>query len=93
MLTSFVRAAAVIALGVTSVTALAGPECTKEPKSAWKDAKGFEQSLVKSGYKVKKFKTTSGNCYELYGWNPAGKKVEIYFHPVTGAIVKEESEE
>lgn len=82
---------AVSAVALSSV-ALAGPECTKEPKSAWKDAKAFEQDLVKQGYKIKKFKTTSGHCYEIYGWNAQGQKVEIYFHPVTGAVVKEEVE-
>lgn len=35
-------------------------------------------------YKIKLFKTTGGNCYEIYGWDKAGKKVEIYFNPVTG---------
>ena len=26
-------------------------------------------------------KVTKGNCYELYGSNPAGKRVEIYYRP------------
>ena len=43
-------------------------------------------------YKIKNFKVTAGNCYEIYGWDKAGKKVEIYFNPVTGAKVKENIE-
>lgn len=43
-----------------------------------------------SGYKIKKFKVTSGNCYEVYGWDKDGKKVEIYYNPITGEKVKEE---
>lgn len=77
----------IIAL-VLSTVAVAGPECTTEPKSKWKDAKAFEEELKKE-YKVKVFKVTKGNCYEIYGWNKEGKKIEIYFHPITGAKVKE----
>lgn len=43
--------------------------------------------VAKLGYKVKTFKV-SGNCYEIYGWTKDGKKAEVYFNPVTGAVVK-----
>jgi hypothetical protein len=79
-----------IILLVFSVSAFAGPECTKEDKSKWQDKQKFEKNLVEQGYKVKVFKVTKGNCYELYGWNKEGKKVEIYFNPITGKKVKEE---
>jgi hypothetical protein len=68
----------------------AEPECTKEPKDKWKDQAAFKTGLEAEGYKIKKFKVTKGNCYEIYGHNKAGKKVEIYFNPVTGDKVKEE---
>lgn len=73
--------------------AQAGPECTKEPKEKWQDQKAFENEQIQKGYKIKKFKVTRGNCYEIYGWNKEGKKVEIYFNPVSGDIVKEEIED
>ncbi len=76
-----------MALGVYSY---AGPECTKEPKAMWLNQAAFKKSLVEKGYKIKVFKTTKGNCYEIYGWNKEGKKIEIYFNPVSGEIVKEE---
>jgi hypothetical protein len=41
------------------------------------------------GYKIKKFKQP-GTCYEIYGTNKEGKKVEIYFSPVDMKIIKEE---
>ncbi len=75
-------------LTLFSLSAFAGPECTKEPKDKWKDAKAFEEGLKKD-YKIKVFKITAGNCYEIYGWNKEGKKVEIYFNPITGEKVKE----
>ena len=67
--------------------ALAAVDCTKEPKEKWKAEADFKKEL-EATYKIKKFKVTSGNCYEIYGWNKAGKRVEIYFNPVTGEIVK-----
>ena len=64
--------------------------CTTEPKDKWQDQKAFQEKLKKDGYKIKVFKVTKGDCYEIYGWDKAGKKVEIYFNPVSGEIVKEE---
>ena len=75
---------------IASVSAFAGPDCTKEPKTKWQDEKKFQEKLVADGYKIKVFKVTKGNCYEIYGWNKEGKKVEIYVSPVDGSKVKEE---
>ena len=77
-------------LALLSSAALAGPECTKDPKDKWKNEKSFQEELTKSGYKIKTFKVTEGNCYEIYGWDKEGQKVEIYFNPVSGDKVKEE---
>jgi hypothetical protein len=69
-------------------TAHAKTVCTTEPKSSWKDQKTFQQELSAT-YKIKVFKVTEGNCYEIYGHNKDGQRVEIYFNPVTGAMVKQ----
>lgn len=76
---------------MTSFQLAAAVDCTQEPKEKWKNEEAFKKELEAS-YKIKLFKTTVGNCYEIYGWNKAGKKVEIYFNPVTGAMVKEKVE-
>lgn len=68
-------------------TIQAAVECTTEPMTKWKDQVTFQKELEKS-YKIKEFKVTPGNCYEIYGWDKKGNKVEIYFNPVTGEIVK-----
>ena len=49
----------------------------------------LKKSLEADGYKIKKFKT-NGDCYEIYGWDKAGKKVEIYFDMKTGKPLKSE---
>lgn len=83
--------AAVVGLGAlaTASSALAGPKCTDEAKAAWMTEDAMKTRIAAMGYKdIRTFKTTSGNCYEIYGFDKSGKKAEVYFHPVTGAIVE-----
>jgi hypothetical protein len=84
-----VKFLAIAILALSSLTSAASPNCTTEAKDKWKDPKAFQQSLVDQGYKIKVFKETKTSCYEIYGWDKEGKKVEIYFNPVTGDKVKE----
>ena len=79
-----------LAFLVSSTAVMAGPKCTTEPKAKWQDQVAFQKSLTDKGFKIKEFKVTDGTCYEIYGCNKEGKKVEIYFNPVTAAVVKEE---
>ncbi len=79
----------VIILAIGSA-AMAEPKCTTEPKAKWKNEEEFKKSLLTDGYKIKKFKVTKGNCYEIYGWNKEGQKIEIYFNPVDGSKTKTE---
>jgi len=82
-------AAWMLALGTTA--AVAGPTCNA-PKDKWIPEADFKAQLVSQGYQIKTFKVTKGQCYEIYGKDKAGKKVEIYFDPATAAILKEERE-
>lgn len=75
---------------IMSGSAFAKTECTNEPKDKWQDQAKFQQSLKDQGYKINRFQVTDGNCYEIYGFSKDKKKVEIYFNPVDGKIVKEE---
>ena len=79
-------------LVTVSGSALAGPQCTTEPKEKWLPEDGFRQKLEADGYRIKKFKITKGNCYEIYGRDKQDQKVEIYFNPVDGKIVKQVNE-
>lgn len=65
----------------------AGPTCT-QPKDKWMKEADFRKSLETQGYQIKTFKVTKGQCYEIYGTDKAGKKVEIYFDPVTAAVLE-----
>ena len=74
--------ALVLTLGAT--VAFAGPSCNV-PKEKWIKEADFKASVEKQGYTIKTFKVSSGQCYEIYGTDKTGKKVEIYFDPATGA--------
>jgi hypothetical protein len=81
--------AAALALAVMSTAAFAGPNCTSEPKDKWLSESAMKAKIATLGYKYKVFKVTTGNCYEIYGHDSAGKRVEIYFHPISGDVVEE----
>lgn len=73
------------ALGI-SAAAFAGPKCDA-PEAKWMKEADFKKSIVDQGYTIKTFKVSGGKCYEIYGTDKAGKKVEIYFNPETGKPV------
>ncbi|GLS15101.1 PepSY domain-containing protein [Hydrogenophaga electricum] len=82
---SIARLTALSALLVAvSGAAIAGPACNA-PKDKWVPEAQFKKDLETQGYQIKTFKVTKGNCYEIYGHDKAGKKVEIYFDPATAA--------
>ncbi|WP_426148688.1 PepSY domain-containing protein [Polaromonas sp. DSR2-3-2] len=66
-----------------SSVAFAGPTCSV-PQDKWMKEADFKKNLEVQGYQIKTFKVSKGKCYEIYGLDKAGKKVEIYFDPATG---------
>jgi hypothetical protein len=63
--------------------------CTDAPESQWMNQDDFQANLLADGYQINEFKVTDGKCYEIYGVDADGEKVEIYFNPVDGSIVKQ----
>ncbi len=86
----FLRTPLLLACVLTAGSAIAGPKCTDEPQSRWLSEAEMTQKFQALGYRddVKKLHVSKGRCWEIYGHDKAGKKVEIYFHPITGAIVE-----
>jgi hypothetical protein len=78
------------ALGISGA-AFAKADCAAHPKSEWMKESDARAQLEGQGYKIKKFKV-DGHCYEIYGHNKEGKKVEIYFDTKTLDVVKSEIE-
>jgi hypothetical protein len=90
----FKKLSLLVILGVlSSCTNKTTTQCTDKPKEQWQDETEFQASLEDSGYRINRFKVTDGNCYEIYGFNSEDQKVEVYFSPVDGSVVKEEIEE
>jgi hypothetical protein len=86
MLRVFIGAAAALA----ATSALAAANCAKHPKNEWMSEADAKAKIESQGYKIQKFKI-DGNCYEIYGTNKEGKKVEIYFDTRTLEVVKSET--
>lgn len=76
--------ALVVAFGVT---AKAEEHCTDVAKKKWLGPEKVKSQLRNQGYKLKIFKE-EGTCYEVYGWDKAGNKAELYIDPASGNVVK-----
>lgn len=76
---------------VFSGSAWAGANCKAYPKAEWMAEADAKTKIESQGYKIAKFKV-DGNCYEIYGTDKAGKKVEIYFDAKSLDVVKAEVE-
>ena len=75
--------AAALSIGVAASPAAATGKMTCDaPQKQWKKISALEASLKKQGWQVRKSKV-DGGCYEVYGTDPKGNRVEAYFHPVT----------
>lgn len=83
------RAAFAVLFCVVSSSALASPHCTDEPVSKWLAPEVMKEKIAAMGHHIDVFKTTKGNCYEVYGKDSVGKNIEIYFNPVTGAVFED----
>lgn len=83
----FKLALTVSALSVAS-TATAAPVCTKLPPPKWMGQAQMRAKIAKMGYRDIKVFQVSGSCYEIYAHTKDGKRAEVYFNPVTGAVVQ-----
>ena len=83
------RVIVVLALMTICGSAAADPKCTTESKDKWISESEMKSKIASLGYQAKVFKVTKGNCYEIYGLDKAGKRIEVYFHPITGKVVAE----
>ncbi len=80
-LPKLILAAAVLAVSAPAL-ATGKMKCNAGAQSGWKSQKALQETLTGQGWKVRKSKV-DGGCYEVYGTDPQGNRVEAYFHPVT----------
>ena len=77
-------AATLLAATAAQATGLA--TCDSGPKEGWQPMSKLEQMLKDKGWTVRRIKE-DGGCWEVYGLDEKGQRVEAYFHPVTLAPV------
>ena len=78
-------------LCLAASVAFAKADCKAYPKDQWMKEADAKAKIEAQGYTINKFKV-DGNCYEIYGKNKEGKKVEIYYDAKTLEPVKSEVE-
>jgi hypothetical protein len=52
------------------------------PKTEWQPQMALQSKLVAEGWRVRQVKLDNG-CYEVYGFDDKGQRVEVYFNPKT----------
>lgn len=73
-----VMAAAILTFAGASA-AVAAPSCNVD-KAQWQPEQALRDKLAAQKWTIKNIKIDNG-CYEVYGTNEKGQKVEIYFDP------------
>ena len=83
---SSIAAGALLGLAAASAGATGLATCDSGPREGWQPQAKLEQMLKEKGWTVRRIKE-DGGCYEVYGLDEKGQRVEAYFHPVTLAPV------
>jgi hypothetical protein len=78
---------ALAALG--GIGSAAAEETCTAPQAEWQPKETLQQKLEADGWKIKTIKISDG-CYEVYGTDAAGNRMETYFDPKSFAVVKED---
>lgn len=65
----------------TALPAFAADRCTA-PKDKWRPVDELKAELTAKKWTIKNVKTEDG-CYEVYGKDEKGQRVEIFFDPVS----------
>lgn len=66
--------------------AFAAEICVDHPKDQWMTEEAITKAVTEQGYEVKNVKAEDG-CWEVKGTKD-GQRVEAYFDPVSGELVK-----
>lgn len=74
------------ALVAVALPAAAEEICQDHPKSEWISRDEMSAKAVAAGYEVRDVKEEDG-CWEIKGFKD-GKRVEAYFDPKSGDLVK-----
>lgn len=76
---------------LTAGAAWAGPDCAV-PEAERQSTDTLQKQLEDAGWQVKRIKIEDG-CYEVYGHDEEGHRVEAYFDPQTLAMLEREDDD
>ncbi|WP_422370666.1 PepSY domain-containing protein [Hoeflea sp.] len=72
---------------LSPAAAFASDECPNVPRDQWMSDAAITEKAKGMGYDVRSIKVDDG-CLEAYATDKDGKRVEVYFHPGTGEVLK-----
>lgn len=87
------RAAFPVALAMLGVAAIVTPalaadeDCPDHPRSEWMGQNAITTKAKEQGYDVRGVKADDG-CWQVKGYDKDGKRVQLYYDPVSGEILK-----
>ena len=67
--------------------AMASQSCPDVPRDQWMSDAAITEKAKELGYDVRSIKVEKG-CLEAYAKDKDGRRVEVYFHPGTGEVLK-----
>lgn len=76
----------VASLGTAGMAVADDDRCSAS-KSQWRSLDDVRSAATSLGYDVRKIDTDDG-CYEVYARDDRGRRLEVYFHPVSLDVVK-----
>lgn len=80
--------ATALAVGMlATMPAFADDDCSAAPRDQWLQPDQIKAKAEEMGYTVRSVGEDDG-CLEVKGFDKAGAKIEVYFDPVTGAVVE-----
>ena len=87
------RAALPVALAMLGVAAIVTPAlaadetCPDHPQSEWMSKDAITAKAKEQGYDVRGVRADDG-CYQVKGYDKDGKRVQVYYDPATGEVLK-----
>jgi hypothetical protein len=79
----------VLGLMLLAAPAQADVDCQPGARASWIPESQFREQMKRQGVQITKFRITPGNCYEIYGFDAQGQRLEVYYNPVDGRPVAE----
>jgi hypothetical protein len=77
---------------LASGAAFASDAACDVPIADWQPKEALQQKLENEGWEIRRIKTDDG-CYEVYGFDKDGRRMETYFDPKTLVVVDQDEDE